>query len=55
MSIEIKELIVKFNVTAQKEQSKTNNGLVLTPANYKKLVKDCTEKVLRELEFKIER
>jgi len=55
MSIEIKELIVKFNVTEKKEQTKMNNGFALTPANYKKLVKDCTEKVLRELEFKIER
>jgi len=55
MGIEIKELVVKFNVTSKNEQSKTNNGIALTQSSYKKLVKECTEKVLRELEFKIER
>ncbi len=55
MSIEIKELVVKFNVTEKSEQTKTNNGIVISPSNYKKLVKECTEEVLRKLEFKIER
>lgn len=55
MSIEIKELIVKFNVTGKSEQSKNNNEKSFSQADYKKLVKDCTERVLRELEFKIDR
>jgi|GEM_PF-2494958 len=55
MGIEIKELVVKFNVTEKKGQPANNKEIVLSQANYKKLIKDCTEKVLRELEFKIER
>ena len=55
MSIEIKELVVKFNVTKKSEQAKTNNSIALNQSHYKKLVKDCTEQVLRELEYKIER
>jgi ferredoxin-like protein FixX len=55
MSIEIKELVVKFNVTEKREQVKNNNGNDLSSVNYKKLVKDCTDKVLRELEYRIER
>lgn len=55
MSIEIKELVVKFNVTENQDKPKAKNEVALTPANYKKLVKECTEKVLQEIEFKIER
>lgn len=55
MSIEIKELLVKFNVTGRKENSKASNVKTLSHVDYKKMVKDCTEKVLKELEFKIER
>jgi uncharacterized protein DUF5908 len=55
MSIEIKELVVKFNVTEKREQIKNNTGNDISGINYKKLVKDCTDKVLRELEFRTER
>ncbi|HRW61879.1 MAG TPA: DUF5908 family protein [Bacteroidales bacterium] len=55
MSIEIKELAVKFNVTAKNGQSNTDNKVILSQANYKKIVKECTEKVLKELEQKFER
>jgi len=56
MSIEIKELVVKFNVIGKNEQTRNNNNdNLFSPMNYKKLVKDCTEQVLKELEFKIER
>ena len=55
MSIEIKELVVKFNVTGKRGQVKNNNGKDLSNIDYKKLVKDCTDKVLKELEFRTER
>lgn len=55
MSIEIKELVVKFNVTEKKDQINNNSGKDLANINYKKLIKDCTDKVLKELEFRTER
>jgi len=55
MSIEIKELIVKFNVTEKQDLANKKSDITFPEANYKKLIKDCTEQVLRELEFKLER
>lgn len=55
MSIEIKELIVKFNVTEKQDLANKKNDMTFSEVNYKKLIKDCTEQVLKELEFKLER
>jgi hypothetical protein len=55
MPIEIKELVVKFNVTEneQPEIKKDNNNL--SNLHYNKLVRDCANKVLKELKRKKER
>jgi len=55
MPIEIKELVVKFNVTDNKNTEDNNQISNPVYPNYKKLVKDCTEKVIKQLERKIER
>ncbi len=55
MGIEIKELKVKFNVSGKEENRKEENNAALNSANYKKIVKECTENVLRELERRVER
>ncbi|MGM0496628.1 MAG: DUF5908 family protein [Bacteroidota bacterium] len=55
MAIEIKELKVKFNVTGKQEQSTSNEAIRMNEAAYKRLVKDCTENVLRKLKRETER
>jgi hypothetical protein len=55
MPIEIKELVVKFNVTESETPHKKNGSNALSNINYNKLIRDCTNKVLRELNRKKER
>jgi len=55
MAIEIKELKVKFNVTQTQDKSTNNGAARMNEATYKRLVKDCTENVLKKLKREIER
>lgn len=55
MAIEIKELKVRFNVTEKQEQKANNESVRMNEATYKRLVKDCTENVLRKLKRETER
>lgn len=54
MPIEIKELIIKMNIEEnQFAKSKMNEEISAALKN--KIVKECVEKVLKELESKVER
>jgi len=55
MAIEIKELKVKFNVTEKQEHRTDKDAVKMNEATYKRLVKDCTENVLRKLKRETER
>lgn len=55
MAIEIKELKVTFNVTNDKGKAEANKEGNIDSATYRRIVKDCTDKVLRELKRRIER
>lgn len=55
MGIEIKELKIKFNVNSRQEPKTEENSTTLNNANYRKLIKECTDNVLKELERRIER
>jgi len=55
MPIEIKELVVKFNVTESGNTSGNSSNGDNMALNYNKLVKDCTTKVLKELKRRTER
>jgi len=56
MPVEIKELIVRFNVTenSQRANKVSDNNQINVPT-YKKIVRDVTEQVLRTIERKSER
>jgi len=55
MAIEIKELKVTFNVTDDQGRVETYKRGNMDSATYRKIVKECTDKVLRELERRTER
>jgi hypothetical protein len=55
MPIEIKELVVKFNVTESNDSHGNESGEKMAAFNYNKLVRDCTTKVIKELKRKTER
>lgn len=56
MPVEIKELIVRFNVTENSSGIKNNSERnQITMPTYKNIVRECTEQVLKSLERKTER
>jgi hypothetical protein len=56
MPVEIKELIVRFNVTDNAQNAKSSPVLNQIPLpTYKKIIRECSEQVLRSLERKKER
>ncbi len=55
MPIEIKELTVKFHVEENNKQGNNQQTDEISPLAYKKLLRDCTREVIRNLERKNER
>jgi hypothetical protein len=56
MPVEIKELLVRFNVTENSQGAKPDSqNFQLNSQTYKKVVRDVSEQVLRIIERKNER
>lgn len=54
MAIEIKELIIKMNVMAKPSEKLVVSG-ELSSAAKNRIIKECVDRVLQQLESKVER
>lgn len=56
MPVEIKELLVRFNVTENNQNAKSAPNLnQISLPTFKKIIRECSEQVLKTLERKKER
>ena len=55
MAIEIKEIKMRFNVVENQDKKNRSSSKSINTIDYKNIIKECTDNVLRELERRTER